>query len=75
MDHLGISNDDFHHRLKENHVPFSFTNTTSQPFRQQMDDSNHKMMNMITRQIAIICNLFIENTNSTYQVLASKWMY
>lgn len=46
------------------------TSTVMQYFIQQMDDSNHDMMNMMTQQIVTTFNPMIENTNNTYQVLA-----
>ncbi|KEH40930.1 hypothetical protein MTR_1g037660 [Medicago truncatula] len=38
--------------------------------RQQMDESNHDMINMLTQQIDTIFNPLIQNTNQSYQALA-----
>jgi hypothetical protein len=40
--------------------------------RQQMDDSNHDMVNMLTQQIGTMFNPLIQNTNQSYQVLATQ---
>ncbi|PNX72540.1 hypothetical protein L195_g028433, partial [Trifolium pratense] len=38
--------------------------------RQQMDESNHEMVNLLTRQIGTVFNPLIQNTNESYQMLA-----
>lgn len=35
--------------------------------RQQMDESNHDMINTLTQQMDIIFNPLIQNTNQSYQ--------
>lgn len=40
--------------------------------RQQMDESNHEMANMLTRQIDTLFNPLIHNTNQSYQLLANQ---
>jgi hypothetical protein len=40
--------------------------------RQQMDESNHDMVNMLTQQIGTIFNPLIQNTNQSYQVLVTQ---
>ncbi|PNX62461.1 hypothetical protein L195_g052995, partial [Trifolium pratense] len=38
--------------------------------RQQMDESNHEMVNLLTHQIGTVFNPLIQNTNDSYQMLA-----
>jgi len=40
--------------------------------RQQMDDSNHEMVNMLTQQIGIVFNPLIQSTNHIYQALTTQ---
>ena len=40
--------------------------------RQQKDESNHDMVSMLTQQIGTIFNPLIQNTNQSYQVLATQ---
>ena len=40
--------------------------------RQQMDESNHNMVNLLTQQIGIVFNHFIQNTNQSYQALSTQ---
>ncbi|KAK2363144.1 hypothetical protein QL285_088154 [Trifolium repens] len=54
-----------------NNVP-ALTNTALMAMRQQMDDSNHDMVNMLTQQIGTLFNHLIQNTNQSYQVLATQ---
>ena len=54
-----------------NHMP-ALTNTALMAMRQQMDDSNHDMVNMLTQQIGTMFNPLIQNTNQSYQVLATQ---
>lgn len=42
------------------------TNTSLLSVRQQMDESNHKMVNILTRQISTMFNPLIQNTNHSY---------
>jgi len=37
--------------------------------RQQMDESNHKMVNLLTQQIGTVFNPLIRDTNRSYQAL------
>lgn len=37
-----------------------------------MDESNHDMVNMLTRQIGAVFNPMIQNTNHSYQTLATQ---
>jgi len=48
------------------------TNIALQAFSQQIDDSNHEMMNMITIQMANVFNPMIENIIAFYQALARQ---
>ncbi|XP_045822090.1 uncharacterized protein LOC123914975 [Trifolium pratense] len=41
-------------------------------FRQQMDESNHEMVNTLTSQLGTILNPLINNTNNNYQLLAHQ---
>ncbi|MCI18025.1 myb-related transcription factor, partial [Trifolium medium] len=50
----------------------NITNTTLQSLRQQIDDSNHEMVNMMTQQMATVFNPVIENSNAAYQALATR---
>jgi hypothetical protein len=48
-------------------------NTTSLiSLRQQMHESNHDMVNMLTQHISIVFNPLIHNTNNNYQILANQ---
>jgi hypothetical protein len=40
--------------------------------RQQMDESNHKMVNLLTQQIGIVFNRLIRYTNRSYQALTTQ---
>ena len=40
--------------------------------RQQMDESNHEMVNLLTQQIGTLFNPLIQNTNRSYQALATQ---
>ena len=48
------------------------TNTSLVALRQQMEDSNHEMVNMVTQQIGTVINPLIRDTNSSYQALAAQ---
>ncbi|KAK2435120.1 hypothetical protein QL285_020199 [Trifolium repens] len=50
----------------------ALTNTALAAMRQQMDDSNHDMVNMLTQQIGTVFNPLIQNTNQSYQLLANQ---
>ncbi|KAK2422492.1 hypothetical protein QL285_033024 [Trifolium repens] len=50
----------------------SLTNNALNALRQQMDESNHDMVNMLTQQIGTIFNPLIQNTNQSYQLLANQ---
>jgi len=40
--------------------------------RQQMDESNHEMVNLLTQQIGIVFNPLIRDTNRSYQALTTQ---
>lgn len=48
------------------------TNNSPLAVRQQMDDNNHDMVNMITQQIGTMFNPLIKNTNHNYKQLAHQ---
>ncbi|PNX68809.1 hypothetical protein L195_g056372, partial [Trifolium pratense] len=50
----------------------NLTNETMMSFRQQMDESNHEMVNTLTSQLGTILNPLINNTNNNYQLLAHQ---
>jgi len=54
-------------------VPFptpqqSLTNNSLAALRQQMEESNHEMVNMVTQQIGTVINPYIRETNTSYQL-------
>jgi len=54
-----------------NAPPFLTTNSLNS-LRQQMNERNHDMVNMLTQQIGIIFNPLIQNRNQSYQALATQ---
>ena len=40
--------------------------------RQQMDESNHEMVNLLTQQIGTVFNPLIRDTNRSYQTLTTQ---
>lgn len=48
------------------------TTSSLKSMRQQMDEINHDMVNMLTQKIVIMFNSLIRNTNHNYQQLAHK---
>ncbi|CAJ2646962.1 unnamed protein product [Trifolium pratense] len=50
----------------------NLTNVTMMSVRQQMDESNHEMVNTLTSQLGTILNPLINNTNNNYQLLAHQ---
>jgi len=50
----------------------TLTNNSLAALRQQMEESNHEMVNMVTQQIGTIINPLIRDTNSSYQMLTSQ---
>jgi hypothetical protein len=41
-------------------------------FRQQMDESNHEMVNLLKQQIGTVFNPLMQTTNQGYQALAAQ---
>jgi len=41
-------------------------------FRQQMDESNHEMVNLSTQQFGTLFNPLIQNMNQVYQSLTTQ---
>ena len=41
-------------------------------YRQQTDESNHEMVNLLTQQIGTMFNPLIQSTNQSYQALATQ---
>jgi len=50
----------------------SLTNNSLAALRQQMEESNHEMVNMVTQKIGTIINSLIRDTNTSYQVLSAQ---
>ncbi|CAJ2679325.1 unnamed protein product [Trifolium pratense] len=51
-------------------TPTPLTTASVLSLRQQMDESNHEMVNLLTQQIGTVFNPLIQNTNESYQMLA-----
>src|ERR1044072_578233 len=58
--------------FNQNAVLPPITTNSVQVLRQTMDESNHEMVNTLTRQIGDVFNHLINNTNNTYQLLAQQ---
>jgi len=50
----------------------SLTNASLAALWQQMEDSNHEMVNQLTQQIGTIINPLIRDTNNSYQALSAQ---
>jgi hypothetical protein len=48
------------------------TTASMNMLRQQMDESNHKMVNLLTQQIGTVFNPLIRETNRSYQALTTQ---
>jgi hypothetical protein len=58
-------------------VPFttphqSLTNASMMALRQQMDEANHEMVNLVTQQMVAVINPLIRDTNNSYQALSGQ---
>jgi hypothetical protein len=53
-------------------APLALTTESIMLFRQQMDECNHEMVNLLTQQIGMVFNPLIQNTNQSYQALATQ---
>lgn len=54
------------------HDTLSLNLTSMMAMRQQMDESNHELVNTQTQQMGIIFNHLVINTNQSYEALANK---
>ena len=50
----------------------SLTTDSMNLLRQQMDESNHEMVNLFTQQIGTVFNHLIRDTNRSYQALTTQ---
>ena len=50
----------------------SLTTDSMSFLRQQMDDSNHEMVTLLTQQIGTVFNPLISDTNQSYQALTTQ---
>jgi len=50
----------------------TLTNASIMALRQQMDDTNHEMVNMLTQQIGTVFNPLIQQTHNSYQTLIDQ---
>jgi len=50
----------------------SLINASVVALRQQMEDSNHERVNMVTQQIGTIINPLIRDTNNSYQAMSTQ---
>jgi hypothetical protein len=48
----------------------SLTTAFLAALRQQMDEANHEMVNLVTQQMSAVINLLIRDTNNSYQALS-----
>jgi hypothetical protein len=58
-------------------VPFatpqqSLTNASMMALRQQMDEANHEMANLVTQQMGAVINPLIRESNNSYQALSAQ---
>jgi hypothetical protein len=52
--------------------PLNLINNSMTALRQQMDESNHDMVNALTQQIGTIFNPMLQTTNDSYMLLANQ---
>src|SRR4051812_30767752 len=50
----------------------SLSTTSILSIRQQIDESNHKMVNALTQQMGTVFTPMINNTNQSYEILAGQ---
>lgn len=50
----------------------SLTTNSMLSIRQQINESNHVMINMLTQQIGMVFNPLIQNNNQSYQLLVNQ---
>ena len=51
----------------------ALTTDSMRSLRQQIDESNHEMVNLLTQQIGTMFNPLIQDTNRSYKALATQW--
>jgi len=61
--------------LQQSFTPFgspqqSLTNASLNALRQQMEETNHEMVNLVTQQIGGVINPLIQDMNKSYQALS-----
>ncbi|WJX62943.1 hypothetical protein P8452_47885 [Trifolium repens] len=52
--------------------PLNLTNNSMNALRQQMDESNHDMVNALTQQIGTVFNPVLQTANDNYLLLANQ---
>ena len=50
----------------------SYTNESLATFRQQLEESHHELVNMLTHQMAIVITPLLESNNIRYEYLAQQ---
>ena len=50
----------------------TLNNNSLAALRQQMEESNHEMVNMVAQQIGTVINPLIRDTNTSYQMLSAQ---
>jgi len=60
---------------QQSFIPFgspqqSLTNASLSALRQQMEETNHEMVNIVTQQIGALINPLIQDSNRSYQALS-----
>jgi hypothetical protein len=53
-------------------VPHNLTRTSVMSLRQQMDESNHEMINLLTQQLGTVIDPLIQDLNNSYQMLTNQ---
>jgi len=48
----------------------SLTNASLNALRQQMEETNHEMVNLVTQQVGAVINPLIRDTNKSYQAMS-----
>ncbi|MCI13231.1 hypothetical protein A2U01_0034347, partial [Trifolium medium] len=56
-------------------IPQALNTSSVLSLRQQMDESNHEMVNTLTQQLGTVFNPLINNTNDSYQILANQMFH
>jgi len=53
-------------------APPALTTKSMMSLRQQMDESNHEMVNLLTQKNCTVFNPLIQNINQSYQAIATQ---